>query len=56
MNRENIFKRDIEKHINDYQTIINPCPMCNHYNKGTYNKVCSSCSYFYASKFELKKG
>lgn len=54
LTKATIVKRNIEKHINDYQIIINPCPMCNHYNKENYAEVCSSCSYFYASNFELK--
>lgn len=48
------FKRNIEKYINDYQKIINPCPMCSHYEKEIYDYDCSECSYFYASHFELK--
>ncbi len=43
-----------EKYINDYQKIINPCPMCSHYEKEIYDYDCSECSYFYASHFELK--
>lgn len=51
---EEVSRENIEKQINSYQTVINPCPMCNHYKNKIYDEVCPSCSYFYASNFELK--
>ena len=47
--------KSYEGYINDIPLVIDPCKMCkNHSEEKGYAVKCATCSWFYASKFEIK--
>lgn len=47
--------KSYETYINDIPLVIDPCKQCkNHDEIKGYAEICSSCSWFYSSYFEVK--
>lgn len=47
-------KKTLEKYINDFPSVIDPCELCKNKINGRFQIECKDCCYYYASNFEAK--